>query len=208
MLFCRAMNEASRYKDPPYKDQRAEFFRAYFAKALQYTDYVQTGKPEHQKRWEQFETQISLTHEQKKLLSQFKRELNVLVLCATWCGDCIRQGPMFRAIELAANVISFRYLDNRENPELQEELRMNGAEKVPLLVALSEDFFELSRFGDRHLSVYRRNAEARLGPACDSGIVTPTAEVLAVELQEWIDYFERIQLMLRLSPMLRERYGD
>jgi hypothetical protein len=31
---------------------------------------------------------------------------------------------------------------------------------------------------------------------------------MAATLQEWLNEFERIQLMLRISPRLRQKYGD
>jgi len=77
-----------------------------------------------------------------------------------------------------------------------------------VVVALSEDFFELARFGDRHLSVYRRKAEQEFGPACDAGILGPSESELAEELEEWSGFFERAQRMLQLAPMLRRRYND
>lgn len=113
---------------------------------------------------------------------------------------------MLRAIEKESKKINLRFLDNRANPELQKELRINGAERVPVVVTLSEDFFEISRFGERHLSVYRRKAKTELGPACEIGLGT-TGE-LSEEVAEWVEHFERLQLMLRLAPMLRARYGD
>ena len=115
---------------------------------------------------------------------------------------------MLRALEKQAKVFEFRFLDNRANPELQDELRINGAEKVPVVVAFSEDFFEVARFGDRHLSVYRRKLRSELGAACDPGIVPPEADELGEELGEWVAFFERAQLLLRLAPLLRSRYND
>jgi hypothetical protein len=31
---------------------------------------------------------------------------------------------------------------------------------------------------------------------------------MAATLQDWVDEVERIQLMLRVSPRLRQKYGD
>jgi hypothetical protein len=114
---------------------------------------------------------------------------------------------MLRLIESANPNLEFRYVESRQNPELQNELRINGAEKVPVVVSFSEDFYELSRFGDRHLSVYRRKLSSEAGAACDPGFGSPGAE-LAEELSEWVDHFERLQAILRLAPMLRRRYSD
>jgi hypothetical protein len=76
------------------------------------------------------------------------------------------------------------------------------------VVVLSEDFFEIARFGDRHLSVYRRKAKQELGAACDPGLLPPTSDELQTEVEEWVNYFERAYYLLRLAPMLRKRYQD
>jgi len=191
-----------------YSDKRQTFFRDHFERALDYETYLQTGKPHEQTRWRSFEERLALSDSQKSTLHSFERKMPVLVMSGSWCGDCMRQGPMLRAIEKQAKVFEFRYLDSHANPELQDELRINGAEKVPVIVAFSEDFFEVARFGDRHLSVYRRKVRSELGAACDPGIVPPAADELGEELGEWVAFFERAQLLLRLAPLLRSRYND
>ena len=191
-----------------YYDKRSEFFRRYFEQALPYNEYVLTGTSEQQEKWRNFETAVGLRADQLSVLKSFVRKLNVLVLSGLWCGDCARQGPMLHKLETVSPTFNFRFIDNRANPELQEELRINGAEKVPVVVGLSEDFYELERFGDRHLSVYRRKLQTELGAACDPGIVTGSEGELTAELTEWISFFERLQALLRLAPLLRARYGD
>ncbi len=191
----------------PYKDLRSEFFRRYYEKALPYDDYLAKGPAHHAALWRDYESKVALDDAQRARIGTFARKMYVLVLSGVWCGDCMRQGPLLRLIETAGPHIEMRYIDNRENPELQDELRINGAEKVPVAVSLSEDFFELARFGDRHLSVYRRKMESELGVACDPGFGAPGSE-LAFELGEWIDHFDRLQAILRLSQMLRNRHGD
>ena len=111
------------------------------------------------------------------------------------------------AIGCASSRLDLRFVE-RVNDALADELRINGAFKVPVVVLLSEDFYEVARIGDRMLSIYRKKAQRELGPACEVGLVPPAAEELAVEIDEWLDEFERAQWILRLSPLLRERYGD
>ncbi len=200
----------------PYFDKRQEFFRSFFTQGLGYQDYVLSGQPHEQQQWNAMEARIQLSVSQIERLKQFKRRMPVLVMAGTWCGDCVRQGAMFRLIErhvgqhaeLGEALMTFRYLDNRANPTLQDELRINGAQKVPVVVSLSEDFYEVGRFGDRHLSVYKRKSATELGAACDLGLLAPPEDELKVELDEWISYFERLQLLLRLAPALRKRYSD
>jgi hypothetical protein len=79
---------------------------------------------------------------------------------------------------------------------------------VPVVVSLSEDFFEVGRSIDRQLAAYRRKARTELGDACDAGIVAPAAQELQEELGQWFEHFERQQLLLRLSPFLRKRHND
>lgn len=192
----------------PYSDIRADFFRQYYTLGLPYAAYVASGEENQIVNVRNYEALIALTTAQEALLRSYVRRMHVLVVSGLWCGDCTRQIPMLAAIECACPPIEMRCLDSRSHPELHEELRINGALKVPVVVTLSEDFFELARFGDRHLSVYRRKAATECGPACETGLAPLSEEALAVELAEWCEYFERLQLMLRLAPMLRGRYGD
>ncbi|HEY3378737.1 MAG TPA: thioredoxin family protein [Armatimonadota bacterium] len=192
----------------PYYDTQSDFFRQFYERGLPYADYLASGEANQVANVQQVAALVALTPAQEALLRSFTRRMPVLVLSGLWCGDCTRQVPMLAAIERACPLIAMRYLDSRTHPALHETLRINGALKVPVVVALSEDFYELARFGDRHLSVYRRKVATECGPACATGIVPPSEEALATELAEWCDFFERLQLMLRLAPLLRQRYGD
>ena len=191
-----------------YHDKRVEFFKNYFAKALKYQDYLATGEQVHQQRWNEHYEAVHLNPDQQGLVKGFVRRLNILFMSGIWCGDCVRQGPVVERIAEANNLIDLRFIDNKENPELAEELRINGASKVPVAVFLSEDFFELGRFGDRHLAIYRSKLAKELGPACSTGIIVPDEDILQQDLQDWLDLLERFQAMLRLAPLLRQRYGD
>ena len=77
-----------------------------------------------------------------------------------------------------------------------------------MVVFLSEDFHEVARFGDRTLHTYRRKAATEIGAACAVPSAELPPEELMAERDEWIAIFERMLLMLRLAPPLRERHGD
>src|SRR5262249_47401190 len=125
-----------------------------------------------------------------------------------WCGDCINQCPIFEHIARATAKIDLRFLDRDEHPIVRDDLSINGGHRVPVLVFLSEDFSEVSRYGERTLPQYRQLARDLLGPACPTGIVAPAQDLLAAIVQAWLDEFERVQLILRLSPRLRQVHGD
>ena len=191
-----------------YWDMSQEFHKSKFEKGLDYGSYMNASTEQEQSRWQAVYDRVTLTDSQKQLLGGFKRKMNVLCMSGAWCGDCVRQGPILQRIAEASDVIDLRFLDRDSNPDLRERLRVMGGMRVPVVVFLSEDFFECGRFGARTLSTYRRMAAEQIGPACPTSIVPPPEKELATVTQEWIDMFERVQLALRLSPMLRERYGD
>lgn len=191
-----------------YIDIRQDFWRAHFQSALSYGDYLAAADPVHQARWESYRGLVSLSEHDERIVRSFKRQMRVLVVSGVWCGDCARQGPIIDAIASVNRCVEVRFIDNQASPELRDEVRINGATRVPVVVCLSEDWFEVGRFGDRTLSAYRRKAEREAGVACDPGIVMTGADELAVEVREWVEIFERHQLLLRLAPALRRRHGD
>jgi hypothetical protein len=77
-----------------------------------------------------------------------------------------------------------------------------------MVIFLSEDWNEVFRYGERTLSIYRRLAVSQIGPSCPTGLVPPVGDEIAAMTAEWLDEFERAQLVLRLSPRLRICHGD
>jgi thiol-disulfide isomerase/thioredoxin len=181
-----------------------------FEKGLGYQSFLEKfADPQRdQPRWQRVYEQIRLSDGQKQLLAGFTRRMNVLCLAGAWCGDCVEQGPILQRIaEAAGGNVDLRFLDRDENPDVQEDLSICGGRRVPVAVFLSEDFFECARFGDRTLSAYRQMARQRVGAACSVGAVRDE-DLHAAAVQEWLDEFERVQLMLRLSPRLRQKHKD
>jgi thiol-disulfide isomerase/thioredoxin len=191
-----------------YLDLRQDFWKQSWEKALTYDDYLAASEEKHAQRWREQEKNVQLTGAQRELVESFVRRMNLIVVSGVWCGDCVRQGPIYRAFEQANDRIQFRYVDRDECPEVMDELRVTGAKKVPVVVCLSEDFLEAGRVGDRMLSIYRRKALNELGAACPVGFGDSHPDELAEEVQEWMDFMERWHLLLRLSPPLRARHGD
>lgn len=131
------------------------------------------------------------------------------MVSGVWCGDCVRQGPMIRQIVEACDpTVELRVIDRDANESLRDEVRILGAMRVPVVVFLSEDFFEMGRFGDRTLAAYRAKAAKEMGAACPLPSAIVPADELLAERDEWVDVFERMLLMARLAPPLRRRHGD
>src|SRR5437764_8241348 len=180
-----------------------------FQQALPYDAFLaKYGTANDKPRWDRTRSAVALTDDQRKLLAKFTRRTNVLVLAGAWCGDCAAQCPAFERFAEAAPVLSVRYLDRDEHPDAQEELRVNGGDRVPVVVFFSEDGFEVGRYGERTLARYRQLAAQLASESCATGLVRSADPVQAQVVQDWLDEFERVQWLLRLSPRLRRLHGD
>lgn len=187
----------------------AEFLQAKFQQALSYPAYLATGNPDQQHRWGQVYDAARLTQPQQSALAGFVRSMNVLVVSGIWCGDCVQQCPLMQRIaEGNAQKIALRLLDRDQHRDLIEPLRLNGGDRVPVVLFLAEDFQFCGVYGDRTLNRYRALAERQLGPSCPTGLIAPGKEEMAATVQDWLNEFERVQLMLRLSARLRQKHGD
>jgi hypothetical protein len=192
MILERAMNLYEKYK-----------------LGLSYNDFLKRhGTDVHQVRWKQVHQQVALTDAQKAILKSFKRTMPVLCLAGAWCGDCVNQCPIFDHFAAATPTIQVRYLDRDVHADVQQTLRICGGDRVPAVVFFSEDGFECARAGDRTLAKYRAMMQEQAGSTCPSGITAGKDPLLASVTQDWLDQFERIQWMLRLSSRLRKIHND
>ncbi len=164
-----------------------------------YTDFLQRhGNDGDKARWKQLHEQVALTEAQMTLLKSFTRAMPALCLAGAWCGDCVNQCPIFEHFAALAPVIQMRYLDRDEHADVQQALQICGGNRVPVVVFFSEDGFEVARHGERTLSKYRTLMQLPAG----------SGSLLAQVTQDWLDEFERVQWMLRLSPRLRKLHND
>lgn len=183
-------------------------FEEEFAKGLYYEDFLDRyATPEQRVRWDATFERTRLTASQQDLLGSFQREMKVLVLAGAWCGDCIDQCPIFVRFAEASPKIALRFFDRDDHPLLAKSLQICGAARVPAVMFLSEDNFPCGRYGDRTISKYRDMVSKQAGTACSTGLGDGEDLHTAV-IQDWLDEFERIQWMLRLSGRLREKHGD
>lgn len=166
------------------------------------------GTDAHRARWASAHAQTALTDEQTALLARFTRRTNVLVLAGAWCGDCSSQCPIFERFAEAAPVIQTRYLDRDEHADVQAALQINGGNRVPVAVFFSEDGHEVARYGERTLARYRALVAQLTGEGCATGLVKGSDPTHLAVVRDWLNEFERVQWVLRLSPRLRKLHGD
>ncbi len=192
--------------------------RAFFAKGKPFDAYIASAKPNEAPGWANMVKQVRLTDAQAALVRTFVRRLNVLVLSGTWCGDCVQQCPILHAIAQAhpaapaaandAPGIDLRFLDRDQHIDLANHFMICGGHRVPCAIFMNEDFEFVSILADRTLARYRAVAARQLGPSCPlPGAPVPPDE-LAATTTDWLNEFERVALLLRLSTKLRQRHGD
>jgi hypothetical protein len=174
---------------------------------LSYAEYLATDVT-RARPWQEVGQRIALTPDQRELLAGFTRKMPVICLSGIWCGDCSAQGPMLAAIADACPAVDLRWLDRDVHAELSERVTICGGRRVPTVIWMSEEFEFVSLLGDRTISRYRAMAARALGVACPlPGAPLPDDEIAAT-LADWVCEFERVQLLLRLSPRLRQKHGD
>ena len=189
----------------------ADFLRGKFEEGHRYPDFVAIGEPEgHRPPWDERYGQLALEPAQEALVKSFERPMNVLCLTGTWCGDCALQGSAMARIAAAnPKMIDLRFLlRSEEHADLIARCQINGGFRVPVTWFMAEDHEPVSVFGDRTLSRYRSMARKQLPPAQANVLAPPPADAVREVLDEVLDLFERAHLLLRLSPRLRQKYGD
>lgn len=185
-----------------------EFLGAKFEAGLSWDDYLASGKPAQQESWKAVYDQVVLSDAQRKLLANFKREMHVICLSGIWCGDCVQQGPLLQRIAEGSDRITLAWLDRDQHKDLSDLVQINQGARVPTVIFLAEDDEFAGLYGDRTITRYRAMADSQLGPSCPlPGAPVPTDQLLAT-MQDWLDEFERTQLLLRLSPRLRQKHND
>jgi len=190
---------------PPSPDA----WRAAFDAALPYHEFLaRHGTAEQRGRWEAFHAKVALSPGQRSLLASFTRRMPVLVLAGAWCGDCVNQCPIFAHFAAAAPTIDLRFLDRDAHPDIAAHLKVCGGQRVPVAAFFSEDFHPVLFYGDKTLAAYRAAAAAQLGQSCASGAAPPPADQITAVVADWLDQFERVHLILRLSARLRQLHGD
>ncbi len=182
-------------------------FESVFHRALNYERYLATD-PSRAHAWETVYARTTLTQTQCVALAGFSRRMQVLVVSGVWCGDCAQQGPMLARIAQGSTQIDLRWIDRDREADFTSRLTVCGGARVPLVVFASEDHQVCSVFGDRTLSRYRGLARRQLGAGCELPWAAVPIDESSEVLGEWLNEFERVQWMLRLSPRLRQKHGD
>jgi len=186
-----------------------EFLRDHFERGFPYDTYVATGNSQQIHAWKAVYDQASLSPSQHALIASWKRVMPVLVSSGVWCGDCVHQCPLLaRIAEANPSHVQVRFVDRDVHKSLAERIAICGGLRVPTAIFMAEDFEFVSLMGDRTLARYRAVAAKQLGASCPVPGAPIEGDELHATLHDWVNEFERVQLLLRLSGRLRQKHGD
>ena len=187
----------------------ATYLKSKHEAALPYQDYVATGSPDQQAAWQKNYDLAQLTNTQRGLIAAFTRRINIIGLTGIWCGDCAQQCPAIQRIaEAHPAAIDLRWLGRDEHGDLQTQVRINGGDRVPVLIFCAEDYELVGWYGDRTLSRYRSIAAKQVGASCSLPGAPVDNSLLVATTQDWLNEIERVHRLLRLSGRLRQKHGD
>ncbi len=181
-----------------------------FNEGLPYADFVAEAEAQgYRGPWDQRYGQLALDGEAQTLVRSFNRRLNMLCLTGMWCGDCALQGSAMARIAEASPLIKLRFLPRNEtHAELIVKAQINGGFRVPVTWFLAEDFEPVAVFVDRTLSRYRAMARKQLPPQQTNVLAPPPADPVTEVLREVLEMVERVELLLTLSPRLRQKHAQ
>jgi hypothetical protein len=184
-----------------------EKLQAWFDRGESFESYLENAG-DRATPWQPSIEQARLNESQHSLLAGFIRTMHVLVISGIWCGDCSAQGPMLAAIASGSPKVKMHWIDRDIAIELSNRVMINAGNRVPTVLFMAEDFEPVSAVGDRTLSRYRAFAARQVGTACDIPGLPIEQNEFDATLQDWLNEFERVQLLLRLSGRLRQKHGD
>ena len=180
-----------------------------FEEGLSYDEFLkQHAKGREKENWDRTYDSLSLSDSQKSLLQGFQRKMKVMVLAGAWCGDCVDQCPIFQKFAEVSENILLRFFDRDVHADLAQRHTTCGGMRVPTVLFFSEDDTFCGQYGDKTLVKYRKLSESLAGGFCPSGLLSEESELQQQIIQEWLNQFERIQWILRLSGRLRRLHGD
>lgn len=117
---------------------------------------------------EQIFVDVTLTREQRDGLQKLSKPVHILALAEDWCGDVRRNVPVVARV-CAENVaqLRLRLVDKESNEALMTRYLTNGAEAIPIVIFLSDNFVETGNWGPRPAECKRIMARGKASGLMD-----------------------------------------
>jgi hypothetical protein len=106
------------------------------------------GAESNQELWRSVYARASVPAELAERAQQLPAR-HLLVLAEDWCGDAVNTVPVLAKLAEAVPELDLRILGRDANPDLMDPHLSAGAQAIPVVMVLDEDFRELGWWGSR-----------------------------------------------------------
>lgn len=101
-------------------------------------------------------------------VKNLKRPVHILAIAEDWCGDVRRNVPaLAKLVAQNPEKLKLRLCDKETKPQLMVRYLTNGAEAIPIIVFLNEQFVEVGHWGPRPYECKRVMARAKAAGKID-----------------------------------------
>jgi hypothetical protein len=115
-----------------------------------YEAWLAASEENKRAEMERIYKQVPLSSDDAAFLKAVSRPVHILCLAEDWCGDVRRNVPvMARLCAENSTLLRARYVDKESRPDLMVRYLTNGAEAIPIIVFLNENFVEVGHWGPR-----------------------------------------------------------
>lgn len=127
------------------------------------------GDAKRREDLEKFYAEVTLTPDDQQLLKLVDRPVHILALAEDWCGDVRRNVPVIARMvtENTAN-LRLRLVDKETRPQLMVRYLTNGAEAIPIIVFMNDQFVEIGFWGPRPTECKRLMARGKAAGKIDA----------------------------------------
>jgi len=134
--------------------------------AIKYNKFL-TKAREHIEIMKARYSDLQLTEKDLDTLGNLQNEIRILVIGTDRCSDSSGVIPILARMEAAAPKVELRILDSDANARYNQQFKVNGKRKTPVVLFLNNELQELCRWVERPNAAYKVVNEATIHSAED-----------------------------------------
>ncbi|MHA1480273.1 MAG: thioredoxin family protein [Candidatus Thorarchaeota archaeon] len=122
--------------------------------AVEYTEFLESARENVEIMKARFNDLMVSEHEED-ILKGIQNEIKILVISTDKCSDTAGNLPVLARMASYSSKVEIRILDSDKNARFHQNYRVNGKRKTPVVLFLSKELLELSRWVERPNAVYK-----------------------------------------------------
>ena len=141
--------------------------RAIFESGLDFTAWLNLAEAQpNEDRMRAIYDETTIDETTRSALAAIDREVNVIAIAESWCGDVVRHTPVLMRLAEVNPLIRVRFVAREQHPDFFVRFLTNGGEAIPKFVVCAANFNEVGSWGP--MSSTPRLMIAK-GKACGDG---------------------------------------